>query len=257
MMAGSQARRHLQDPVLERNLANFNTDWSAHEYSRDVGLWPIESALVDRHFPAAPAADVLDIGCGAGRTSVGLHARGYRVVAIDLSTSLLSIARSRYPYIDFRQMDARQLEFADGAFDAAMFSYNGIDNVYPESSRTDCFREILRVLKPGGVFVFSTHNLIGAVFSGGPWYLRGYWKMARLFWRQRTNAIAREWYIHYDDGGGGSQIQFSAPPRRTVHQLHDAGFELLDMCGSDGERHPRRVLLHAQHVNFVARRPAP
>jgi len=254
-MAGSQARPHRPDAVLERNLATFNTAWSAHDYSRDVGLWPIEGTLVARHFPAAPA-DVLDIGCGAGRTSVGLHARGYRVVAIDLSDSLLSIARSRYAGIDFQKMDARELQFEGGAFDAAIFSYNGIDSLYPESTRTDCFREILRVLKPGGVFVFSTHNLIGALFSGGWWYPRGYWKAAQLLWSQRTNAIAREWYIHYDDGGGGSHIQFSGPPGRTVRQLHDAGFELLDTCGSAGERRPKRILLHEQHVNFVARRPS-
>ena len=56
------------DPIVERNLANYDTQWSAREYSRHVGLWPIEAALVDRYFPNRPA-DVLDLGCGAGRTS--------------------------------------------------------------------------------------------------------------------------------------------------------------------------------------------
>ena len=250
MMAGPPKTDDASDPVLEQNVAAFNTDASIEEYSREVGLWPIESALVGQYFPPAPAA-VLDIGCGAGRTSMGLDALGYRVAAIDLADSLLAVARFRYPHIDFRRMDARGLEWADATFDAALFSYNGIDNIYPESSRIDCFRESLRVLKPGGVLVFSTHNLIGAVFSGGFWYVRGYWNACRLLWNQRRHAIARRWYIRYED----DHVQFSAPPGRTVRQLREAGFEILDMCGSGGERHPRRVLLHVQHVNFVVRRP--
>ncbi|PYR47607.1 MAG: hypothetical protein DMF89_18495 [Acidobacteria bacterium] len=62
-------------PIVEHNLANYESEWSAREYSREVGLWPIEAALVDNYFPPAPA-DILDVGCGAGRTSVALHARG-------------------------------------------------------------------------------------------------------------------------------------------------------------------------------------
>jgi SAM-dependent methyltransferase len=254
MMGGGSSKKVL-DEVLDRNIATFNSAWSAREYSKDEGLWAIEAALVERHFPPAPA-DVLDIGCGAGRTTVGLQARGYRVVAVDLSTSLLAIARARFPDVDFRHMDARDLDFPDGRFDAAIFSYNGIDTLFPASCRVECFREVFRVLKPGGVFAFSTHNLIGAFFSGGFWYPRGYWNALRLLWAQRANPAAKDWYICYDDGGGGSLIQYSAPPRWTIDQLHAAGFDVIDLCGNDGDRRIEHIVWHAQHVNVVARRPA-
>lgn len=242
------------DATTRRNLGNYDTDWSSREYSRQSGLWPIEAELIDRHFPKPPAA-VLDIGCGAGRTSAVLHERGYRIVAIDVAIPLVTLARTRWPEIDFRQMDARRLEFPDETFDAAFFSYNGVDNLYPESARMDCFREVRRVLKAGGPFLFSSHNLIGALFSGGFSYARGYLNAARLLARQVANPLALEWYIKYEDGGGPQHL-FAGVPARTVRQLEAVGLEVVDVCGSSGERNPRRVLLHEQHVQFVARRAA-
>ena len=242
------------DAVVAGNLANYDSEWSAREYSQHVGLWPIEATLVDAYFPPAPAR-ILDIGCGAGRTSAALHERGYGVVAIDLAESLLSIGRARHPGIDFCLMDARRLEYPDAAFDAALFSYNGIDNLYPEMSRLMCLREAARVLKPGGVLIFSTHNFIGHFFSGGFWYPRGYLNAARLIGQQLTNPLALEWYTRYADGGGRQHL-FSAPPGRTARQVQAAGFDVIDTCGSGGERRARRLLLRTPHVNFVVRRRA-
>ena len=241
----------IPDRVSEFNLSNYETDWSQREYTREVGLRPIEAELIAREFPRPPAR-VLDIGCGAGRTTVGLHELGYTVVAGDIVETLIEQARTRFPQLDFRVMDARALNVETASFDAALFSYNGIDVLYPETSRLACLREIRRVLKPGGTFVFSSHNFCGAMFSGGFFYLRGYLNAGRFIAQQLTNRVAREWYMRYDDGGG-TQYLFSAPPARTVRQLHDCGFDVIEVCGDKGERAPRRLLLRQHHVHFVAR----
>lgn len=242
------------DIIVARNLANYGSDWSAREYSREVGLRPVEAALVDRHFPPPPAA-VLDIGCGAGRTSIALHERGYRVVAIDLAESLLSIGRARYPGIDFRLVDARHLEFPDATFDAAIFSYNGIDVIYPEAGRVLSMKETARVLRPGAPFILSSHNLIGALCCAGPWYMRGHLQSAKFLARQLANPRAREWYLRYNDGGG-DQWLYSAPPSHTIRQLESTGFSVTTVCGDDGLSglSTWQATTRYQHVHFAARK---
>ena len=60
---------------------------------------------------------ILDAGCGPGRDSKWLHARGFQVIGVDLSTGMLAEARRRVPGVDFRQADLRQLKFPDAYFD--------------------------------------------------------------------------------------------------------------------------------------------
>jgi ubiquinone/menaquinone biosynthesis C-methylase UbiE len=239
--------------VARTNLANYESAWSAAEYARERGLRPIERQLVDE-FVGHPPARVLDIGCGAGRTTIGLADAGYETVAIDLSRSLLGLARRRFPSLDFYEMDAAALAFADRSFDAVLFSYNGIDCLHPVAARERCFAEAGRVLKPGGTFIFSSHNLIGAVFSGGYWYWQGYLNAARFLVKQWGNPHLRDWYARYDDGGG-AQLLYSGPPGRTIAQLERAGLRIVDVRGATGERRPGAVRRRQQHVYFVARRP--
>ncbi len=241
--------------VVQNNLANYASAWSAIEYTREEGLRAIEQQLIGEFFPGPPAK-VLDLGCGAGRTTIGLARAGFEPTAIDLSPELLELARRRYPDLAFDCMDATELSFPDGSFDAALFSYNGIDVIYPVLSRRRCFDEVRRVLRPGGVFIFSSHNAVGALLSGGFFYPRGYVNALRTLFEQRRNRYLTEWYWRYDDPGG-TQFLYSAPPSRTVAQLADAGFEALAVRGSFGERRPGRVRFREQHVHFVARRPAP
>jgi SAM-dependent methyltransferase len=240
--------------LTARNLENYDSAWSVEQYGdRLEGLFPIEALLWDEYLPRP--VQVLDLGCGAGRTTIELHRRGHRVIGLDLSERLLARGRRQHPDLDLRMMDATALVFADRTFDAALFSYNGIDCIYPVAGRVRCLEEVFRVLVPGGVFLLSSHNAIGAIFSGGYFYPRGYLNAAAWIWRQRRNLVRREWYWAYDDPGG-TQHLYSAPPDRTVAQARAAGFEVVKVIGATGETDPGRIRRRQQHVHFVLRRPA-
>ncbi len=241
-----------QFDVTSGNLANYDTEWSRREYGTEVGLRPIEADLVAEFFPGPPAR-VLDLGCGAGRTTIGLADRGYDVLGIDLAEPLLALARRRYPHVAFDRMDATALALPDRSFDAALFSYNGIDVIYPQEARRTCLREVRRVLCDRGVFALSSHNFVGAIFSGGFLYAHGYLNALGTLASQITNPLAREWYIRYRDGGGRQHL-YSAPPARTIADAEACGFEVLAVRGATGERRLRAITLHQQHVHFVLRK---
>lgn len=240
--------------VTSANVARYADPRSVEYYSRNPGLWAIEERLI-REFVPPPPASILDLGCGAGRTTYSLRSAGWRTCGLDLSEPLLRAAQRRFPGLPLLQADATALTFASHTFDAALFSFNGIDDIHPESARERCLAEAYRVLRPGGVIILSTHNMLGATFSGGYRYPRGYLNALKLLAKQAGNWQFRKWYLRYDDDSGPRHL-FSAPPGRTVRQLQRAGFIVEQVCGASGERRPRAVLMHEAHVYFVARKPA-
>src|SRR5215831_4933573 len=107
--------------VTSANIRTFSHPRAVALYSSEEELYPVEREIIARYFPAPPAR-LLDLGCGAGRTSGALSRMGYRVIAIDLADALLRSARARVKGAAFVEMDARCLAFPDGSFDCAIFS---------------------------------------------------------------------------------------------------------------------------------------
>ena len=64
---------------------------AVRDYSRavgQVGLWNCERSIFRQHLPAD--GRILDLGCGAGRTTFGLHDEGYRnLIGVDFSPGLI------------------------------------------------------------------------------------------------------------------------------------------------------------------------
>ena len=88
-----------------------------------------------------------------------LYAPRVEVTGVDFSEDMLAKARAKVAerglrhVADLRQMDARQLDFPDAAFDGVGAMH--ILSVVPEPERV--MSEIARVLKPGGIVVITNH----------------------------------------------------------------------------------------------------
>lgn len=140
------------------NLRMMRSAAAVKIYTISDDLSPAERAALDAVIEQARGRPVLDIGVGGGRTVNALREVSSDYLGVDYSQEMVRVCRSRYPGVKFVHADARQLaDLADGSIHLAMFSCNGIGMV-SHDDRLQILREVHRVLEPGGVFLFSTHN---------------------------------------------------------------------------------------------------
>lgn len=172
----------MDDALKEKILA------SARHYYRDtLGLpdwnWRTSSRLkrdyeafmfskLEQHTGSLEGKSILDLGCGWG--GVVLHAadKASKAVGIEPDMERLGIARALQKETGAAQVEllegvGEKLPFADNTFDV-IASYQVLEHVQDPAK---VMQEVSRVLKPGGVFHFSTPN-----------YMAFYEPHYKIFW---------------------------------------------------------------------------
>jgi ubiquinone/menaquinone biosynthesis C-methylase UbiE len=120
-------------------------------------LSPAERLLFERYVKRGDR--ILDLGVGGGRTTPYLSELASDYVGVDYSETMILSCRKKFPATCFVTADAADLsQFGDHSFDIAVMAFNGLDYVMPDSKRRQALAEIRRVLTPGGMFIFSSHN---------------------------------------------------------------------------------------------------
>jgi SAM-dependent methyltransferase len=116
---------------------------------------PIEQAVLglfcDLTLAAGLGTAVADIGCGTGRLAPYLAARGLSAQGFDLSPEMIRVARRDHPGFRFGVADVRDLPVPDASLAGLVCWYSLMFLAPP--ARPAAFRELARVLKPGGYLV--------------------------------------------------------------------------------------------------------
>jgi ubiquinone/menaquinone biosynthesis C-methylase UbiE len=141
----------------------------------DTWIGDYEKQLLDRFLQLIQVSNlrILDIGCGNGKDTAYLMAKGVTVAGIDYSSKMLQEAKRHVPNGVFHLMDMRNLEFSNNNFDGVWA--NGCIYHVPKVELVLVLKEVIRVLKPEGIFSFNLKAGIGEglednpkSFTGGP-----------------------------------------------------------------------------------------
>lgn len=111
--------------------------------------------FVEKHLSTSTKPhSVLDLACGAGRHSAALRRRGYRVLGVDLSMSLLAVN----PAATKVAGDMKKLPFADASFEWILNFFTSFGYFERERENFQVLEEMVRLLEPGGRFMMDFFN---------------------------------------------------------------------------------------------------
>jgi len=235
--------RARQDEI---NRATYHAPGVWRRYTSRV-LLPSEAMCLLKYQASIAGRDVLDIGVGAGRTTHYLVPLARRYEAIDYSPVMVAAAKAAIPAASVREADFRDLGmFAAESFDFVLASDNVID-VFSHEDRMRAIGEAARVLRPGGLFVFSAHNLRYRRAFSGPrieWssnpaslaascakFALGWWNHLRV---GRMRTVAKEYALLNDPGHFYACLHYYCARPTVAAQLGERGFRLIDTFDRDG-----------------------
>ncbi len=223
----------------------------------------VEKPAMRKLLPKLNDKDVLMLGCGTGEESLLLEEYGATSMkGVDLSAESVRLAKETYPKHSFSVADMHKLDFEEGSFD---FVYSSL-TVHYSGSPIDVYKEVWRVLKPGGTFQFSVgHPMRWAservIIDEIPHKLLGYTEgdtKPKLFGNYSD-------FREYDEAfPSGEVLRFwIGPPSLHFSLLRDVGFDVSDFvetkaiedCRQVDENYFQRYSHFPQFVVFVAKKP--
>jgi ubiquinone/menaquinone biosynthesis C-methylase UbiE len=175
------SRQRLARIMRHKTIDHF--DEIAHAYEEEIPkhvrdrLLAKKTSLMREQLEAAGiavGARGLDLGCGQGWYLSALASAGYRMHGLDYSVGQLKKAAASARHdapaagaapaaLRLCQGDAQALPFPDGSFDFA-YSINAFHHLPSRAAQERAIREIVRVLRPGGVFILHEINTQNPVF---------------------------------------------------------------------------------------------
>jgi SAM-dependent methyltransferase len=253
---GGQGRKRPADSYEIPDWVDIYAQW-------DQLLEP-ERRVLERLNDRLKAMKMLDVGVGGGRTTCHFAHVVKEYVGVDVDPAMVAACLRRFPErpatVRFAQCDVRSMPmFEDETFDLVLFSFNGLDYLAHED-RLVALREVARVTRRGGYFLFSTHNLrsIGSLFSIRPsqGIVSGICRPLLLrLWNGRPRRLAAQRHARIYDGVylgklrwvvlstlRGMGYYYYSHPAEQVAQVEAAGFRVVAAYGVGGNELDRDAL---------------
>ena len=187
--------------MMKRGRACAVPDLGPELYSRwrasEIGATTerLESQLVLELVGDASGRNVLDVGCGDGEFALELTRRGAVVTGIDASAAMIDAAKRRAAQhnanITFQLATAEQLPFAAEQFDVV----TAITILCFVEDASPVFREVARVLRPGGRLVIGElgkWSSWAAARRIRAWLGSPLWRRGRFRSASELRALARQ-----------------------------------------------------------------
>lgn len=216
-------------------------------YRTVAPLHPAERSMFEPLSDELRTSLLLDIGIGAGRTTAYLAPKVGHYVGVDYSHGLVRAAQQLFPDSDIRWCDARDMsQFEDASFDFVNFSFNGLDSL-DHDGRLQVLAEVHRVLRPGGRWMFSSHNRDYVRRGLLPW--QGRFKPGRVMLKKSAEALRHhknwrrlrkeqvetpEYALVNDEAHDYALLTYYITPDAQVRQLEEAGFTDIRMYDQSG-----------------------
>jgi SAM-dependent methyltransferase len=212
-------------------LSGYMKSSVVDRYTKSISLWPEEEYIFEKYFKAV--GSVLDIGCGAGRTSFYVASLDNTVTAIDISPKLIDAALDRQKKekstVTFKVEDVCVMQYAEGKFDGVFFSYNGIESVPRLGGKTALLKNIHAVLTSDGYFFFTAHNPYTIDYLWRTLYVRAKIYVANIFHVSIREVESRERY--YGSWRPETPYLDIHTKSEWERMLHDTGFT-VEYCNS-------------------------
>ncbi len=199
---------------------------------------------------------ILEVGCGSAPCSRYLDTQDAEVVAFDLSAGMLAFAAAAAARtavtVPLVQADVCELPFADDSFDVAFSAFGAIPFVADSAL---AMREIARVLRPEGRWVFSATHPMRWVFPDDP----GPLGMTAI-----QSYFDRSPYVEVDENGIPAYVEHHRTMGDRIRELVAAGFVVEDVIepewpegftGVWGQWSPERGEIFPGTAIFVSRLP--
>ena len=196
--------------------------------------------FIERALALPANARVLDLGCGYGRHTVPLAARGFRVTGVDLSERMLraaaDLARSRKVEPTLLRRDMRDLAGL-GPFDACVCVYTVLGVFDDDAEDLAVLRSVRDVLAPGGRLMLDLSNSPGIArnWPGDVWKETSVGiRHARSTYDPLTARLRTQHTVFYPDGRRvelpESKVRMYAP-HEVAAMLRQAGFAIDQLYG--------------------------